>query len=231
MASATTLPAFTTKQRVLLALTAPLVPLFFCVAAGVAAICQYNRDTAAMMPQPADFDVTVVVALALVPLRALLVDRFSPIARMALPPATRSIEFRVNRFATSIIKLLYFSSMVGLGFWIQQDEPWFPASLGGSGNASLAFAFVAQPPTDAVKLYMRVEMAYLAHNLLFVLCCKPFDGDTMDYVIHDLTGMLLIGSSYLVNYIAMAATIAFLNDVADVVHCTYCWYARMAWRC
>jgi uncharacterized BrkB/YihY/UPF0761 family membrane protein len=223
MASATKPPAFTTKQRVLLALTAPLVPLFFCVASGVAAMRQDNpafHQHPESMPQVRDLALAAVITAVLVTLRTLAVAVFSPLARLALPPATRCSAFRVDRFATSMFKLLYFSIMTVVGFWIQREAPWFSQLLGGTGHASVSFEAAKMPSSQALRIYMLWQLAYQTHSLVFVLFCKPFDADTMDFVTHDLTGMLLIGSAYLVNYNALGSAVAFLNDACDAIQCT-----------
>ncbi|TMW60938.1 hypothetical protein Poli38472_000980 [Pythium oligandrum] len=203
-------------------MTITLVPMFWCEVRGVTEMREHPalRNTPDM-PQVADLWIAVVMALGIIAVRYVLVRALEPVSRAILPPHLRDSAFRIDRLATSLFNAFYFSWVSIVGYIILKNEEWFPASLGGSGDFDQAFKVFDIVPTSSAKLYVLLQLAYQIHNLIYVLLLKPLDNDVMDFVVHDFTAILLIGSSYLTNYYAIGATIGFLNDACDIAMFTF----------
>ncbi|TMW63829.1 hypothetical protein Poli38472_002770 [Pythium oligandrum] len=138
------------------------------------------------------------------------------VKRAILPPNVRDSAFRVDSLASSLFNALFFTWITVYGYQVIKDEEWFPPSLGGSGHIVKAFQVINVPPSNELKTYLQLQLAYQVHSLLYVLLMKPLDNDNMDFMSHDLTAILLMVSSYLVNYTAISAIIGFLNDACDI---------------
>ncbi|TMW63832.1 hypothetical protein Poli38472_002773 [Pythium oligandrum] len=173
------------------------------------------------MPQVNDLVISLPIALVLGVLRCTVPKFFQSIGRVVLSPSKRIVPFRVDRFSTSLFKLIYFWGISTLGYLVMKDEKWFPTSLGGSGEAAECVRVFNEPPSVPLKFYVLVQFAYQVHNLIFMGFIRPFYPGTLEFVTHDLVAMLLIASTYLVNYVPLAALVGFLNDACDAIQYIY----------
>ncbi|RLN70962.1 hypothetical protein BBJ28_00020114 [Nothophytophthora sp. Chile5] len=97
-----------------------------------------------------------------------------------------------------------------------KDEPWFPASLGGSGEVVLSFDTLSDAPSPALKYYFMVQLGYHVHSLLFMVFFSPIRNDFIEMLLHHVATIILIGGSYLANYSAFGALVVFTHDIGDV---------------
>ncbi|TMW63833.1 hypothetical protein Poli38472_002774 [Pythium oligandrum] len=208
---------FSLPQLVMGAMTGMLVPLMWCEVKGVAKMREHPVfHVTPGMPKVSDMWIALAMAVGLIAIRYVVSKAFYPLSRAILPPGVRESAFRVDRLATSLFKVVFFTWIAVLGYDVIKDEEWFPVSLGGSGDIVKVFKVFDVAPSTSLKYYVLLQVAYQMHSLLYVLLMKPLDGDTMDFVVHDFTSILAMGSSYLVNYLALSATVGFLNDACDI---------------
>ncbi|TMW63830.1 hypothetical protein Poli38472_002771 [Pythium oligandrum] len=209
-------------QFVMGIMTGMLVPMMVSEIYGVKAMRKQPELTETPgMPHAAELWMAFAYAVGMIALRYVTSKAFYPLSRAILPPVVRDSAFRVDRLATSLFKVLFFTWITIYGYQTIKDEEWFPVSLGGSGDIVKSFQVFNIAPSQELKTYLQLQLAYQMHSLLYVLLMKPIDGDTMDFVIHDFTAILLMTSSYLVNYTAISALIGFLNDACDIFQYTF----------
>lgn len=205
-----------TKEKVLLGLTLALAPIFVCEVYGV----KVMRETEAFrtnpaMPQLADLGIGFAIAIAFVAVHYVLVRVFEPIGRLVLAPTKRTQE-RVERFATVLFKFIYFLGISYVGYAIMKEEKWLPRTLGGSGDVLESYKTLDTPPSQALKNYYFVQLGYHTHSLLYMVFLMPIRNDFLEMFLHHVATIFLIGSSYLANYTAKGALVAFLHDLGDI---------------
>ncbi|TMW61309.1 hypothetical protein Poli38472_013772 [Pythium oligandrum] len=209
---------FNTKERVLLGMTLLLVPILFSQIYGVAVMRAEEPlfQTNPEMPQVADLGIGVGIAFVIVALRYVLSKAFMPIGRRVLSPSKRTSEDRVERFATVLFKFLYFILITAAGVYVMKDETWFPEVLGGSGSVKNAFTNLKTPPSLQLKAYFLVQFGYHFHSLVYMLLLTPIRNDFLEMLLHHVATIILIGGSYLANYTAIGALVAYIHDIGDV---------------
>lgn len=110
--------------------------------------------------------------------------------------------------------------MTAVGYYVLRDEPWLPRVLGGSGDVSRAFLTMREAPSDKLKLYYMIQTGYHLQSLLYMVLLSPIRNDFIEMLLHHLVTLLLIVGSYMGNYTALGALIAFTHDIGDVSGCT-----------
>lgn len=113
----------------------------------------------------------------------------------------------------------YFSAITGAGYFVMRDEKWFPSVLGGNGSIHEAHLMMHDAPRSALKYYYFVQLGYHFHSLVFMVFFAPIRNDFIEMLLHHLVTIILIGGSYLANYCAMGALVAFTHDIGDVTGC------------
>ncbi|KAG7384404.1 Ceramide synthase 6 [Phytophthora boehmeriae] len=206
------------KEYVLVALTVTLVPIVLAELFGVAqmraAIPEFQTDPD--MPHISEWLVGVAFAFVIIALRFAFLAVFKPIGRRVLSPAKRLREDRVDRFATVLFKFTYFMGITVAGYYVMRGEKWLPPVLGGDGVIREAYLMLHEPPSTSLKYYYFVQLGYHFHSLLFMLFFSPIRNDFIEMLLHHLVTIILIGGSYLANYAAMGALVAFTHDIGDV---------------
>lgn len=114
----------------------------------------------------------------------------------------------------------YFVGISIVGFKIMQHEPYFPPPLGGNGVVLSFFDRLSEPPCNALKYYFMVQLGYHLHSLLFMVFFSPIRNDFVEMLLHHVATIFLIGGSFLVNYTAYGALVAYTHDLGDVFGCT-----------
>ena len=122
----------------------------------------------------------------------------------------------------------YFAVITAAGYYVMRDEKWFPPVLGGKGSLREAFLTLHDAPSDILKYYYFVQLGYHFHSLLYMVFFSPIRNDFIEMLLHHLVTLILIGGSYLANYCAIGALVAFTHDIGDV---TGCRTAFPAYRC
>jgi hypothetical protein len=115
-----------------------------------------------------------------------------------------------------------------------KDENWLPPQLGGSGAMVNCFYTLDEPPTKAVKLYTLVQLGYHFQSLVYMLLLTPIRNDFLEMMVHHIATIFLIGCSFLSNYWAPGALVAFVHDIGDVTGCKLvylyvCWIFPTRW--
>lgn len=106
-----------------------------------------------------------------------------------------------------------------VGYYVLRDEPWLPRALGGTGDATRALYTVNEAPSDKLKLYYMIQTGYHLQSLLYMVFLSPIRNDFIEMLLHHLVTLVLIVGSYLANYSAFGALVAFLHDIGDVSGC------------
>jgi ceramide synthetase len=105
------------------------------------------------------------------------------------------------------------------GFFVMQDEPWFPRVLGGKGDVVKAFQVLHLAPSFAFKMYYLLQLGYHLHSLFYMIAFSPLRNDFLEMFLHHVATILLIMCSFLSNYMAIGALIVFTHDIGDVTGC------------
>lgn len=207
------------KEYVLVALTLTLVPIVLVELYGVtqmrATIPEFQTDPE--MPHISEWLIGIAFAFIIIALRFAFLEFAKPLGRRVLSPTKRICADRVERFATVLFKFMYFSIITGAGYYVMRNEKWFPPVLGGKGVIREAYLHLHEPPEFSLKYYYFAQLGYHFHSLLYMLFFSPLRNDFIEMLLHHLVTIILIGGSYLANYCAMGALVAFTHDIGDVV--------------
>lgn len=111
--------------------------------------------------------------------------------------------------------------VTAVGYYVLRDEPWLPRVLGGSGDVPNAFLTMNDAPSDKLKLYYMIQTGYHLQSLLYMVFLAPIRNDFIEMLLHHLVTLILIAGSYMANYTAVGALIAFTHDIGDVSGCKF----------
>lgn len=210
---------FNTKELVLMGMTLLLAPIFFAEIYGVAVMRRapaFLGDRADEMPQFADLLIALALSAVFVGLRLVLTKLFQPLGRVVLSPTKRTSVERVERFSTVLFKFLYFVGITSFGYYVMKDMAWLPPALGGKGAIVNCFYTLDTPPSFMIKVYTLLQLGYHFHSLVYMLLLTPIRNDFLEMMVHHVATIFLIGCSYLSNYTAPGALVAFVHDIGDV---------------
>ncbi|TDH67484.1 hypothetical protein CCR75_008570 [Bremia lactucae] len=168
------------------------------------------------MPQYTDLLLSGVISSALIAVRFASANIFASLARVVLSPKKRLVKDRVDRFASVLFKLIYFVSITIVGFFVMQNEAWFPEYLGGKGSAIKTLLALSKAPPYALKIYFLVQLGYHLHSLIFMIAFSTIRNDFVEMLLHHVATILLMSGSYLSNYVAFGALVLFTHDIGDV---------------
>jgi hypothetical protein len=134
----------------------------------------------------------------------------------------------VRNVYSLVVVYSYFSTITAVGYYIMKDEKWLSPALGGSGAIVESFYTLDIPPTATVKYYTLVQLGYHFHSLVYMLLLTPIRNDFLEMMVHHVATIFLIGCSYLSNYWAPGALVAFVHDIGDVTGCK--WLTLYDWN-
>ena len=130
-------------------------------------------------------------------------------------------EARAERMIKSLFKGIYFTFVVGFGYYIAKDSYFFPSSLGGHGDLETVMndlPFFNLEGIFYLKEYFMIQLGYHFHSLI-VHICSPIRNDFMEMLLHHTMTVMLVSLSYLMNYLPMSLLILFSHDVSDAFVC------------
>jgi ceramide synthetase len=127
-------------------------------------------------------------------------------------------EDRAKRSAFCGFKAVYFVSITVVGYLVMKEASWFPAVMGGSGDAGTAFddwPYMSHETYPLLKGYMMIQLGYHTFSL-FTHMTATSRNDYMEFLLHHIATIVLIMCGYMMNYCPMSSLIMIIHDVVDI---------------
>lgn len=153
---------------------------------------------------PARDDAYYVIALTslYVGVRLVLVPTaLSALGRRVLPEDKWIASVRrdkVQRFAVCAFKLIHFLLVVAFGYSTLRNEPWFPVSLGGSGDVIQCYiGYPFHPASKQLKAYVLLQFSYHIHSMI-MHALDVRRNDYMEMIVHHVSACFLVAFGWYV---------------------------------
>jgi hypothetical protein len=123
--------------------------------------------------------------------------------------------------STNFYKLIYYTIISIIGFYVLYDEPYFPKVLFGNGDMKVIFklpfpeCFYLEKP-NYFNLYYLGALAFHVTDLIWLLGVYELQSDFVMMLVHHICTISLITFSYLSNYFHGGSIILFLHDFGDI---------------
>jgi hypothetical protein len=126
-----------------------------------------------------------------------------------------------KKLCTSGFKVIYFILIVSFGYYVQYELPFFPKSLGGSGEIANMFddgypGFYFWKKSDLFDLYYMVNLTYHAIDLVWLVFIYELQTDYVMMILHHVCTISLVTFSYMSNHSNIGCIIMFLHDFSDI---------------
>lgn len=125
-------------------------------------------------------------------------------------------EFKCKKAVHNLFKSLYFIVAVAWGYKICLPEPWFPTSLGGSGDITLCYVgYPYQKQSPELSTILLCLSGYHIGGFITHFF-GPRKSDFVEMGLHHLCAIYLYTGCYIANGQRFGQTVALLHDLADI---------------
>lgn len=126
-----------------------------------------------------------------------------------------------KKLAASLFKVVYYTTIVIIGYSIMKDSDFFPKELGGSGdminlfkNGVPGYLFFEKPAF--FNHYYLSNLGFIITDLIWLLFIYETQNDFCLMLLHHSLAISLVTFSYLHNYSQIGIIVFFLHDLTDI---------------
>jgi len=127
----------------------------------------------------------------------------------------------MKQMKTSFFKLIWYSTIVAIGYHVIKDLEWFPKEIFGNGDLVSYYQkgtpyIIFYDRTALFKLYYLASLGFTVSDFFFLLFIHEKRSDFHLMILHHIFTINLVSFSYLTNNSNFGIIVFFLHDITDI---------------